>query len=179
LSSFVLSIWFFSAGSLLLLLSSVQYYRSPRCPLVVYPCFFTTACSVCIFCIIYSCYFLPLHFVFSLPHSVLASLTDQHATRHHTIPLANSTLTSTVPVLPPPCCLRAHAPFASLSCFVCSSVRRTTVYRMLSGCRPISAGCRSSVSGGRGRFQPAPQLTSGQRQCCDIRRRIESQFEFE
>ena len=109
----------------------------------------------------FSCYFLPLHFFFSLPHSVLASLTDQHATRHHTIPLANSTLTSTVPVLPPPCCLRAHAHFASLASFVCSSVRRTTVCRMLSGCRPISAGCRSSVSGGRGRFQPASELSSG------------------
>ena len=85
---------------------------------VVYPCFVTTGYSVCIFCIILSCSSLPLHFFFSLPHSVLACLKDQHTIPRHTIPPVNSTPISTVPLSPPPCCLLAHAPFASAVSFI-------------------------------------------------------------
>ena len=173
-------LWFSSAGSLLLLLYPVLYYRSLRCPLC--------CLSLLSYYRLFSMHLLYYSFVLLLASSFLLQSTtfcssqpygSAHHTipiHHHTIPPVNSTPTSTVPLSPPPCCLRAHAHFASLASFVCSSLRRTTVCRMLSGCRPISAGCRSSVSGGRGRFQPASELSSGQRQCCDIRRRIESQM---
>jgi len=100
------------------------YYFSQSCIIahhtahfVVYPCFLTTGYSICIFCIILLCSFLPLHFFFSLPHYVLASLTDQHTIPRHTILPVNSTPTSTVPLSPPPCCLLAHAPFTSAVSF--------------------------------------------------------------
>jgi len=58
------------------------------------------------FCTILSFSFSLLHFFFGQPHSLSASLMDQH-----TILPANNT--PTVPLLPPSCCLLAHAPFAS------------------------------------------------------------------
>jgi len=79
--------------------------------------------SACIFYITLSLSFSVLHFFFSHPHSVLASLT---AIPHHITPPVNSTRTATVPLSPPPCCLLAHATFASaVSFFFCLfSVRR-------------------------------------------------------
>ena len=88
--------------------------------------FRNTGCSVCIFCIIILCSILPLHFFFSLPHSVLTSLTVQHTIPHHTIPPVNL-------LLPQPYHFRrrlvvyslTHPSLPqSLSSFVCSSVRR-------------------------------------------------------
>jgi len=96
---------------------TVLYYRSPRSPLAVFPCFVTTGCSLCIFSrrTILSFSFSLLHFCFGLPRSLLASLADQHSIPHHTIPPANSrpTPASTVPLSPPSCCLLGHTPFAS------------------------------------------------------------------
>ena len=99
-NSFLSSSWFKNIlvrllGHLLLL--SVLYYRSPLASLLP---------ASCIFCTILSLSFSILHFFFGMPHSLLASLTDQLIT-HHTALLANNTPASTVPLSPPYCCLLA------------------------------------------------------------------------
>jgi len=57
--------------------------RSPRCPLVVYPCFFTTGCSVCIFCIIFFVLFLAS--AFRLQSTTFCS-SQSYGSAHHTSP---------------------------------------------------------------------------------------------
>jgi len=61
------------------------YYFSQSCIIahhaahfVVYPCFLTIVCSVCIFCIILLCSFLPLHFFFSLPVLRISTHSPHH-----------------------------------------------------------------------------------------------------
>ena len=120
LPSFVPSVWFSPRFTNFRTFISLVLSLTTLYPLGVY---LSSLChyrlfSVCIFYITLSLSFSVLHFFFSQPHSVLASLT---AIPHHTTPPVNSTHTSTVPLSLPPCCSLAHAPFASaVSFFFCS-----------------------------------------------------------